>query len=260
MKSIATQKGIQERLSALLSVEVFDCLPSTNAYAKQLVREGREENFLIVAREQTSGRGRFDRKFYSPKDCGVYFSLTISPSSEDELELLTPMCAVATVNAIKATLDKDTRIKWVNDIYFEGKKCVGILCEAVAVGGKISKVVLGIGVNLYEREGGANDEIKDIISFVGDGSEACADRLISGIVNELFALHGHFDARNIATAYKKLSFLLGKEVDVCKLDCEPRRALVRDIDEKCRLVVEYSDKTCEALSSGEVRIKNIQNV
>lgn len=254
MKSIATKNGIEKLLNTPLDVEVFDTINSTNLYAKNLIKNGKKDEFLVVAREQNGGRGRFDRKFYSPKDCGIYFSLVVHPASMQELALLTPLCGVATVNAIKSTLNKDTKIKWVNDIYFEGKKCVGILCEAVSVDGKIQSVVLGIGVDLYEKDGGADDEIKDIISFVGDGSENLANRLTAGIVNEIYALHKNFDKEQIVAEYKRHSFLIGKVVEISVLDQPPRQATVIDIDENCNLVVRYADDEIEALSSAEARI------
>lgn len=257
MKSIATKNGIQKLLNTQIDVKVFDCINSTNLYAKELVKSGKIEDFLIVAREQTCGRGRFERKFYSPKDCGVYFSLVIHPSDIDELALLTPMCGVAVVNAIKKTLDKDTQIKWVNDVYFEGKKCVGILCEAVAIEGKIRNVVLGIGVNLCEKDGGADEEIKDIISFVGDDDEDQANRLIASIVNEIYALHKNFDRMQIVNEYKAHSFLIGKDVEVSVLNKPVCLAKVIDIDENCNLVVKYPNGNVEHLTSADVRLLSI---
>lgn len=254
MKSIATKDGIQKLLNTPIDVEVFDCINSTNLYAKELVKSGKIEDFLIVAREQTCGRGRFDRKFYSPKDCGAYFSLVMQPSNMDELALLTPMCGVAVVNAIKKTFNKDTQIKWVNDVYFEGKKCVGILCEAVAIEGKIRSVVLGIGVNLCEKDGGADEEIKDIISFVGEDNEDQANRLIASIVNEIYALHKNFDGMQIVKEYKDNSFLIGKDVEVSVLNKSTCLAKVIDIDENCNLVVKYPDGSVEHLTSADARL------
>lgn len=255
MKSIATKNGIKKLLNTPVEVEVFDIINSTNLYAKNLIKNGKTDEFLVVAREQSGGRGRFERKFYSPKDCGIYFSLVLHPASMQELAMLTPLCGLATVNAIKKALDKDTKIKWVNDIYFEGKKCTGILCEAVSVGGKIQSVVLGIGVNLYEKDGGADEEIKDIVSFVGDGSEDLSNRLIAGIVNEIYAMHKNFDKTQIVADYKKHSFLIGKEVEVCALNQPMRQATAIDIDENCNLVVKYVDGSVQSLNAGEVRIK-----
>lgn len=75
---------------------LFDVIDSTNAYAKSKLKDGERDDFLVVAREQTAGRGRFDRKFFSPKDAGVYFSLVITPKSDDEIAFYTPICAIAT--------------------------------------------------------------------------------------------------------------------------------------------------------------------
>lgn len=254
MKSIATKNGIQKLLNIPIEVEVFDTINSTNLYAKNLIKNGKTDEFLVVAREQSGGRGRFERKFYSPKDCGIYFSLAIKPTAMEEVALFTPMCGVAVVNAIKETLNKDTKIKWVNDIYFEGKKCTGILCEAIAREGKISHVVLGIGVNLYEKDGGADEEIKDIVSFAGDGSENLANRLIVSIVNEIYALHKNFDRERIVSEYKRHSFIIGKEIEISTLNAPIRLAAAIDIDENCNLVVRYADGSIAKLNSADTRI------
>lgn len=252
MKEVLSKNAIEKHLSSTFDVEVFDVVSSTNTLAKELVKSGKS-NFVIAAREQASGRGRFSRKFHSPKDSGIYFSVVITPKDSEETAFITPLCAVACAKAIRDLSAKDARIKWVNDIYIDEKKCVGILCEGVSsVSTVINRVIIGIGINLVESDC-VEEEIRDIIGYVG---EVSPNLLLAQIVDNIETLHADFDKKYIAKQYKELSFLIGKEVFVLKGDNEDcAYATVEDIDEDCRLVVRYVGGKRENLSMGEVRLR-----
>lgn len=254
MNKIVSVDGIKGYLAADISVQTYDVVSSTNTIAKQRAKCG-EKDFLVVSREQTSGRGRFERKFFSPKDAGVYFSFVIEPICEKEISFVTPMCAIACARAVRDICGKNALIKWVNDIYVDMKKCIGILCEGVSSkAGAIDRIVCGIGVNLYEKEGGVDEEIKNIAGFVGGGVDDCANKIVAAICDNFYELHKSFDSDYIAKQYKDMSMLIGRKVDVCG-ESESKSAIVKDIDDRCRLVVQYDDNTLDALDCGEVRIK-----
>lgn len=253
MKNVLSKEGIKRYLVSPLDVEVYDSVTSTNDLAKDMAKSGAKD-VLLVAREQTKGRGRYARKFYSPKDAGVYFSLIIEPTCKEEMDYITPMCAVAAADAIRAVCEKNALIKWVNDIYIEQKKCVGILCEGVSShGAEIDRAVCGIGVNIRPKDGGVDEEIKDVAGFVGEKDDV-SNLLVATICDNLMRLHERFDENYISSRYKEMSMLIGKRVEVSKFD-EGKPAVVRNIDEKCRLVVVYDDGSVETLVVGDVRIK-----
>ena len=121
----------------------FESLPSTNTYAKENIAVLSLPS-LIIANEQTAGRGRRGNSFFSPKDTGLY--MTIVFEEKGNSELLTPIAAVA----VCETLEKagiDPKIKWVNDIFINGRKVCGILAERCISDGK-SYIILGIGINI----------------------------------------------------------------------------------------------------------------
>lgn len=255
MKQPANRFEIEKRIEKPLKVLVFDSLDSTNTLAKAMLKDGENDDFLIVAREQTKGRGRFERKFYSPKDAGVYFSLAITPKTGEEIAFYTPICAIATADAVRSVCGKNAFVKWVNDVYVDGKKCAGILCEATSSkNGEIDKVVMGIGVNLYEKDGGFDEEIKDKACAVADGVENAANRIVATIVNEIRELIENFDKEYIVAKYKRLSMLIGKKIEVCKEENSAEKAIAVDIDENCGLIVRYGDGKEENLRIGEVKI------
>ena len=124
--------------------EILDTVSSTNDYIKD------KDLFCVIAKEQSGGKGTNNRKFFSPKG-GIYFSvkLPLKLVGEDFL-LLTPLVAVITANAIDKVAGVKTQIKWVNDIYLNGKKLAGILCENLLKGER-AEVVIGIGVNVHKQ-------------------------------------------------------------------------------------------------------------
>lgn len=141
------------------NLTVLPTVPSTNALVREKANQGCPEGCVIIACEQTAGRGRYGRQFFSPADTGVYLSLLLRPTaySPQQATCLTAAAAAAMCQAIEAVTGQHPGIKWVNDIFLHGKKVCGILTEA-AVGletGTLNYMVLGAGVNLYQPTGGS---------------------------------------------------------------------------------------------------------
>ena len=106
-----------------LDISVFSSVTSTNTILKEMAEQGAKEGTVIIAEEQTAGRGRTGKQFYSPKGTGIYISILLRPDIPAEESLfLTTSAAVATARAIEDVSDKRALIKWVNDIYLEDKK------------------------------------------------------------------------------------------------------------------------------------------
>ena len=131
-----------------IRVRVFDELDSTNNEAKRMALDGIDTPVLIAADRQTAGRGRMGRSFYSPATTGAYFSILYPLRTPLHGTVsITGAVAVAVMRAIRTLTGKQTTIKWVNDLFLDGKKVCGILCEAVTVG-SVTHLIIGIGINL----------------------------------------------------------------------------------------------------------------
>lgn len=145
---------IQKALGAyapMTRVEIHESLESTNTLAKGHPEEDRP--LLLLAREQTGGRGRLGRSFHSPAHTGLYMTLAYTTQKPlSEVTRVTCAAAVATVSALEALTSKRPAIKWVNDIYLEGCKAGGILTEAVTRPQGRHRVIVGIGLNLTTRQ------------------------------------------------------------------------------------------------------------
>ncbi len=237
-------------------IRIFSCLPSTNTTAKEMATCGAPEGTVCIAEKQTRGRGRMDRQFYSPEGTGLYMSFILRPtlSPKDALHLTT-IAAVAVAETAEALLCDTVDIKWVNDVYYKGKKVCGILTEsAFDEKGNLSYVIVGIGVNLLSPKGGFPTPIENIAgSLLEAPLKSARSRLAAGILERFFAYYTHFKDKAYIEPYKKRSFLTGRTVEVL---CGDARypAKVLGIEDDLALSVELSDGTVKKLASGEVSI------
>lgn len=238
----------------ILKITNLKTIDSTNTYLRALAESGEGEGRVVIADEQTAGRGRRGKTFFSPSAVGLYMSILIRPacSVEDSL-FITPMTATAAARAIERISGKKCGIKWVNDIYIDGKKVSGILCEASFdhKENKVNYVVVGIGINLDVPKGGFPKELEDIATSLGDAG--LRDRLAESVVEEFFSLYDTMPSRDFISEYKDRSVLIGKRVEI--LGSEPFVAEVLDIDGECRLIVKDDKGEVKVLSSGEISTK-----
>ena len=224
---------------------------------------------VLIAEEQTAGRGRMGRSFESPAGSGIYLSVLMRPDIPAEKAVrITTAAAVAACRAIEECTDEKPQIKWVNDVYIRGKKVCGILTEGAAdpVSGKLLWAVMGIGFNVYEPENGFSEPVKSVAGAITQTvRENLRNRLSGAFLRHFRALAQDLQDPKTAEEYKRRSFLIGSRVSVIRTagfadagsfgKAAARQAQVLDIDEDCRLVVRYEDGSSEALSSGEVSVR-----
>ena len=261
-------------------LEYFDIIDSTNSEAKRRLGAVPPEEYrlfhktVLVAGEQTAGRGRLGRKFYSPCGTGLYFSLVYAAGSVSDPGKITAVAAVAVCRAIKSVFNVDAGIKWVNDIFVSGKKVCGILTEGIVnpLSGAVEAAVIGIGINIYFsskmpeelslRAGGiCGSSLSDAGDENADGGKNAEmkDRLLCRIIENLVEiLDGREEAFFSAMEeYKARSTLIGKTVTVSPvIDSRERQydAVVTGITDDAQLVVRTSDGREKTLSSGEVTL------
>lgn len=251
-----------------IHVECFKEIDSTNTYAKKLLSENPSvKTAIIVAESQTAGRGRLGRTFYSPMNTGIYLSVIYSPEKGvTQPARLTASAAVAVCRAIKKIYNVETSIKWINDIFANGKKISGILTEGFTnfETGMIESAVIGIGVNIKDNPEVFPDDVKKIAgSILGDANNADENLSRCALAAEIAAQVLKILTENscdVMNEYKKLSFLIGTEVEVFPIadGTESYHAKVIDIDENAGLVVELADGTKKILTSGEVSLHSAQ--
>jgi len=242
-----------------MQVEVFKTIDSTNTYAKKLAQNGAVQGTVIVSEEQSAGRGRLGRSFYSPASTGIYMSVILRPKLSIEHSLLiTTSVAVAVSKAIETLARIDTKIKWVNDIYFNEKKLCGILCEASIdfESGGLEYAIVGIGINVSTLKDEFPANLKEIATsiFPNNDAKPIRSELIAEILNNISQCYDDISNKSFLEEYKKRSFLLGQEIFVINGE-KSDEATAIDIDEKAQLVVKFKDGSIKTLSSGEVSVR-----
>ena len=238
-----------------LSVTALDIAESTNTCVRRLAEDGAPEGTVVVAAEQTAGRGRSGKSFLSPAGTGVYMSVLLRPAltMHDSL-LITTAAAVAVARAIERTVGVTAKIKWVNDVYVDGKKVCGILTEGALdlENGGLRYAVLGIGINICPPAGGFPPELASIAGALTEtGGEALRAPLTADVLDEFFALYPHLTEKPFFEDYVSRSLLTGRQIEVLRGGTRIPAA-VRGIDGDFHLHVIYADGREEHLAAGEV--------
>ena len=231
-------------------LEILDETTSTNDYVKAH-SENMPEGYTVIARRQTAGKGRMGRRFVSPES-GIYMSILLFPK-DDPLNITT-MAAAAVAKAIEHVCAIQTGIKWVNDIFIDGKKVCGILTEGIfGTDGKIKKAVLGIGINLYLPKNGYGD-VPVAGAILKEPKNGCADDLVRTFFDYFFEFYKH--RVEYIEEYRKRSILNGKKITYT-LNDTLHSAIVEGIDDKCGLEVNENGKKF-TLRTGEVHINSYE--
>ncbi|MGN0335779.1 MAG: biotin--[acetyl-CoA-carboxylase] ligase [Lachnospiraceae bacterium] len=259
---ILSPQGIRKYLNPELEnmdIVVLPTAGSTNEVVREKANSGIPEGYLIITNEQTRGRGRCGRDFFSPYGTGIYMSLLLRPHqySARQAVRITTMAAVAMCEAIEEVSGEKAEIKWVNDIYVKGKKVCGILTEASfgLESGVLEYAVLGAGLNIYRPRGGFPGELEETAGAVFDRTgDDVKNRLAAVFLNRFMKYYSTRDQTSYAEEYRRRSLAIGREVNVI-FQNQSRRAFVHGIDDECRLFVEYDDGEKETLSCGEISIR-----
>lgn len=251
------KKILNQYLNQKLNITIFPELDSTNNYLKKLGSQGEKDDALVIAEVQTGGRGTRGRSFYSPNGTGVYFSLLLHPKMTAEKSLfLTVMAAVSVAETVMKYNKHDVKIKWVNDVYIDGKKVCGILTEGAVTAQKmLDYAVVGIGINITAPENGFPENIKDIATavFSEKSEENIKEKLIAEVVNRFFEMYNGNDI-DFVSRYKEYSYLTGKKINIIAGDIL-KSATVLSITDECHLLVKNENGKIEEISSGDVSVR-----
>jgi BirA family biotin operon repressor/biotin-[acetyl-CoA-carboxylase] ligase len=234
----------------------FDSLPSTNTEAAREAASGAPEGLCIIAREQTSGRGRQQRIWISPPDAGLYFSIILRPRLDvSRWPLLTLMAALAVTDALAETCALSPDIKWPNDIYAGGRKLSGILAETVETP-QGRACIVGIGINLKESAFPA--ELSEVAvaleTLTGNAPdiESLLQSLTRAIAHRYQALQEPGGTElTLAEWSARSSFAQGKRVRVA-LDTEQLEGITRGLEPDGALRVETDAGDIKVIRAGDV--------
>ena len=238
-----------------LAVTALENTDSTNTCVRRLAEDGAPEGTVVVAAAQTAGRGRSGKSFLSPAGTGLYMSVLLRPQlAMGDALLITTAAAVAVAHAVERVAAVTAQIKWVNDVYVDGKKVCGILTEGALdlENGGLRYAILGIGINICPPAGGFPPELAPIAGALTEtGGEALRAPLAAAVLDEFFALYPHLTEKPFYDDYVSRSLLTGRQIEVLRGGMHlPATAL--GIDRDLHLRVRYADGSEENLAAGEV--------
>jgi len=241
------------------NIYVFDTVESTNKTAKEIAMEGNEDGSVIVANGQTKGRGRQNRSFYSPKDTGVYMSYILRPQDDANIyNVVTVAACIAVCRAIYKLTGIECGIKWVNDIFLNGKKICGILTEGSfdLENGRINLVIIGIGINVSTKD--FPEDIEGVAGSISNSNDVFVsrNRLVAEVLNELQSLitPESLKEKKFIQEYREMSIVVGRDVEILVGE-NRKKAHVIDIDDNGGLVVRCEEGKVESLNYGEISLR-----
>ncbi|MBO4878035.1 MAG: biotin--[acetyl-CoA-carboxylase] ligase [Ruminococcus sp.] len=244
------------------SLEVLDETDSTNNYAKKLASAGAVHGTTVVADRQTAGKGRLGRSFISPPGKGLYVSIVVRPEfGLDAAAMITAAAACAAAEAVEELCGQSVRIKWVNDLYMNGKKLCGILTEA-SLGLEMKSLdyaVIGIGINVGKIGKDFGEELSRTVTSIEDETGKLISRsaLCAELLGRLELYLGKVVTREFLPEYRRRELLTGHEV-TASVGGITLTGRAIGIDDNANLMILLPDGSERHLSSGEANLLRIK--
>lgn len=240
------------------NITVLDETDSTNIAAKELASSGAPHGTVVVAERQTSGRGRLGRSFVSPPEKGLYMSVVIRPKlGMDCVPLITSTVAVAAALAVEKLCGHEVQIKWVNDLYMNGKKICGILTEASLdlETKNLDYAVVGIGINVRSVKEDFDEELSLRATSVEDEAGVVLDRntLCAEVLNNLEVWLEKIEDRSYIIEYRRREYLTGKRI-TAEYGGKIITGTAVGIDRNANLIVELLNGEIINLNAGEANL------
>lgn len=242
-------------------VYYYEKTGSTNLDAKQLAEDGAPHGTLVVAEEQTDARGRRGRSWQAPAGSNLYFSLVLRPNFPAEhASMLTLVMAVSVARAVREQCGLKAEIKWPNDIVVNKRKVCGILTEMTLEARAIGYVIVGVGINVNQKE--FPEDIRETATSLSreSGNVFSREELLQRIMEFFEADYETFlKTENMALLMDTYnSWLVNKGVQVKVLEPSGEYAgTAQGINENGELLVERENGHLEAVYAGEVSVRGI---
>jgi len=233
----------------------FPSVVSTMDAARAEAAAGACEGTLVIAEEQTRGRGRLGRQWLSPPGSNIYASLLLRPVAAEGVAL-SMIAPLAVCEAIEAVCGLACAIKWPNDVLISGRKVSGLLIEVEFAAGRIDYALVGAGINV-NFDPSPFAEIRDTATSLARelGQEVSREEVLAALLNRFEGLYlAERDGRSAYPAWKARLTTLGQRVQV-RLPDRSEEGLAEDVDREGRLLLRRADGSVIAVSAGDVVLR-----
>lgn len=255
------QHGLQTRIIGAGDRFIHkNSVDSTNRLAKKLAGEGAADGTVIAAEEQTGGKGRLERNFFSPKEKGIWFSLILRPNClPKDAPKFTLLAAVAVARAMER-FNLRAEIKWPNDILFDGRKLVGILTEMSAEMSRVNFIVVGIGINVNVERAEFPENIRDVAASLSEmnGGKLPRAEVFRAVLEEFDKLYAQKNFNDVFKSWREFNVTLGRNVNVISAESgETFTGVAVDIDSDGALIVDTAGGR-RTVYAGDVSIRTVK--
>jgi len=214
------EHSLKKKLSKLDigNLRYFDSIGSTNDEALAWAAAGAQDLSIVIANEQTQGRGRLDRKWFTPKGSGLAFSLILRPSAalRPYLSRTVGLAALSIAESCSG-LGLAPRIKWPNDILLNGKKTAGILIENIWSGDDVDSLVIGMGINVYKSSVPPAELLQSPTTSIEDALEKktpAREEILFNILSALIRWREHIGTDKLVKAWEEILAFRGEQVQI----------------------------------------------
>lgn len=265
MPDVPTYEELKDNLNTKYigrKVLYFETIGSTNSKAKELASLGEKEGTVIIAEEQSMGRGRLGRAWSSPKYKGIWMSLILKPDIEPYYASKITLVAAAAVARTLIDMGINIKIKWPNDLVLNKKKVCGILTEMSGEINKVNYIIIGIGMNVNIEEEEFSNELKNTATSLKVEYLKTFSRkeIAAKMLNNFEKLYEEFkNEKNIKSSIKicrENSVLLGEDIKIISQNVV-KKAKALDINDDGELVVQFEDGEIVNIISGEVSMRGL---
>ena len=235
----------------------FHEIDSTNSYARRLAEQGAPEGEVVVAEQQSRGRGRQGRSWMSPPYLNLYFSVILRPVLPPvHAPQITLTAAVALANAVAAFVSQPPEIKWPNDILIDGQKLAGVLTESSCTSERIEFVILGIGVNVNFPKHQMADDIRERATSLMEVEQTFVSReqFLRRLIQALDRCYGILQESRFGALAPQWEAYFGQREQKVKVELEDRVLIgkAKGIDEDGALIVQSADGVRHRIVAGDV--------
>ena len=235
----------------------FEQIDSTSSFAKTLSKIDAPHGSLVIAEEQTAGRGRLQRNWISPKEKNLLFSIVLYPEFGMEKSSLLPFAgSLAVADAIESVTELSPTCKWPNDVLINDKKVCGMLLESSAGNAGMEKIILGIGINVNQDEFPGDLLSKATSLKIESGVEVNRVRLLQKVLVEFenrFEQLSHFPAQRLLDDWRLKALLFGKKITVLESEFSFSATAI-DVADNGSLIIETDDGQKRNIFAGDVSL------
>lgn len=254
----------QSQLNKLLSklklgsIRYFESLGSTNDEALAWATGGAKDMSLVVADEQTTGRGRYDRPWFTPPGTALAFSLILHPTADEKphLSRLVGLAALSITRSIQMR-GLEPEIKWPNDVLLSHRKVAGVLIELVWSGEDVENVVIGMGINISKRSVPSTNILRFPAISMEDALGQPIERaeVLHDILATFISLRPRLDKNELIAEWEKLLAYQGGQVQVEIGDGQTVIGKVAGLESDGSLKLQEEDGKLVTVRFGDVRLR-----